>query len=220
MLSASIGVDMTDFETPNEARGKLVRMAAALNARNARGRRLPPIILMTDDARAVDWAGAARALPVGCAVVVRHRDAGRREELARRLRPLCSARRVKLLIADDPGLALRVRADGVHLPQRRASKIATLKALHPHWLVTAAAHDERSADAAARSGADGVLIAPVFPTASHRGRESLGVLRLAAIASRARRAAYALGGIDAKTIARLMATPLCGVALIGGWTEA
>ena len=56
--------------------------------------------------------------------------------------PICAARRIKLLIADDPGLALRMRADGVHLPQRRASKIAALKALHPRWLVTAAAHDD------------------------------------------------------------------------------
>ena len=174
---------------------------------------------MTDDRRGVDWPEAVRALPPGCAVVVRHRDGGRREALARRLRPLCAARRVKLLIADDDALALRVRADGVHLPQRRASKVAALKALHPHWLVTAAAHDECSAAAAARMGADAILIAPVFATASHPGGGTLGVVRLAAIAGKARPAGYALGGIDAGTVRRLTATQLSGIALISGWTE-
>lgn len=218
MVSASICVDMAGFETLNEARGKLMRAAAALNARNVRGRGLPPIILMTDDTRVVDWVEAVGALPAGCAVVVRHRDAHAREALARRLSGVCSARRIKLMIADDPGLAVRIRADGVHLPQRRASQIAAIKTLNRHWLVTAAAHDERSARAAARVGADAVLVAPVFRTASHPGGEALGVVRLAAISGKLRSAAYALGGVNEETIQSIADVPLCGVALIGGWT--
>jgi thiamine-phosphate pyrophosphorylase len=132
---------------------------------------------------------------------------------------ICAARRIKLLIADDPALALRLRADGVHLPQRRAAKVGALKALHPRWLVTAAAHDKPSAGAASRLGADAILIAPVFPTASHPKRETFGVVRLAAIAGKARALAYALGGVDAVTVQRLMATPLRGIALISGWIQ-
>lgn len=210
---------MTGVETLNEARGKLCRLAGQLNARNARGRSLPPIILMTDDTRAVDWLGAVRALPSGSAIVVRHRDARLREVLARQLRPVCAARRIKLLIADDPALAQRERADGVHVPQRRIAILAAQKALHPRWLVTASAHDEASARMACRSGADAILIAPVFPTASHRGSRTLGVVRFAAIAGRVRAAVYALGGVNAETVQRLTASRINGVALIGGWTN-
>jgi thiamine-phosphate pyrophosphorylase len=208
---------MAGFETLNAARGKLARKAGAFNARHARGRGLPAIILMTDDMRDVDWVEAVRALPPGSAVVVRQRDARRREELARQLRGVCATRRIKLLIADDDALALRVRADGVHVPQRHVAKAPVLKALHPRWFVSVSAHDAASAGRAARAGADAILIAPVFATASHPGAKTLGVVRLSAMTQWS--PTYALGGVDAKSIGRLTGARLSGVAVIGGWTK-
>ena len=205
--------------TLNEARAKLARKARQLNVRNGRGRGLPAIVLMTDDARDVDWAEAAKALPAGSAVVVRHRDAGQREELAWRLRAVCAPRRIKLLVADDAALAQRVRADGVHLPQRKMSKIGAMRARNRQWLVTTSAHGAASVSMALRLGADAVLVAPVFETASHVGRSALGVLRLSALIERSGLAAYALGGVDASSVQRLMALPLSGIALIGGWAK-
>jgi thiamine-phosphate pyrophosphorylase len=194
-----------------DRRGKLARAAARLNARNGRG--LPSLVLMTDDARDADWVEAVSALPRGAAVIVRHREAGAREKLARRLRGIALARGVKLLIADDEALALRVRADGVHVPQRHSAKAAAIKARHPRWLVTASAHET----SAMRVRADALILGPVFATASHPGVASLGVVRFAAIALGARRV-YALGGVDALSVQRLPAVPIAGVALIGGWT--
>jgi thiamine-phosphate pyrophosphorylase len=195
-----------------EARGKLARAAARLNAR--RGRGLPALVLMTDDARGADWVSAVAALPRGAAVIVRHREPRARAALARRLKGVCAARRLKLLIADDIALAVRVRADGVHVPQRQGAKIAAIKARHPRWLVSASAHGAASVGAAA--AADAVIIAPVFATASHPGRAPLGAMRFAALAQGGH-AAYALGGIDARSVQRLAAMPVCGIALIGGW---
>ena len=217
MVSAITLVDMAGVETLNEARGKLARKARQLNARHGRGC-APALILMTDDAREADWPSAVRALPPGSAVIVRHRDARAREDLARRLRPICAVRRIKMLIADDARLALRVRADGVHLPEKHVGRVDALRALHRHWFVSTSAHNVRAMRAAAR--ADAVLIAPAFPTASHPGRPALGPLRVAALAAQTRAAAYALGGIDATSIQRLSAARLGGVALIGGWTKA
>ena len=211
---------MAGVETPNAARGKLVRKALQLNARNARGRGLPAIVLMTDDRLNADWRAAVRALPSGSAFVVRHRDARMREMLARHVRTICAARRVRLLIADDPHLAMRLRADGVHLPERRMVLASGLKARHPKWLVTTAAHGAAAASAAGRYCADAVFIAPAFATASHPGGAALGVVRLAAIANAARIFTYALGGIDEGTVARLQTTAVCGVALISGWIDA
>jgi thiamine-phosphate pyrophosphorylase len=199
--------------TLDDARAKLARVAARLNARNGRG--LPALVLMTDDARQADWAAAVSALPAGAAVIVRHRDARKREALARSLRGPCAARRIRLLIADDAHLAQRVRADGVHVPQRRVHIIERLRATNRRWLVTASAHGAASVLAARRQGADAVLVAPVFATLSHPGRASLGVLRLAALARGA--PAYALGGIDAQSVQRLAGASICGIALIGGW---
>lgn len=203
----------------SEARAKLARHARTLNTRHGRGRRLPAIVLMTDDTRDVDWAAAVAALPVGSAVVVRHRDQRARERLARQLMPLCRARRVALLIADDAHVALRVRADGVHVPERRLDRIAGLRSRKRTWLVTGAAHNE----AAVRRAhlADAVFVSPVFATASHPERPALGVVRFAQLAraGRAERAVYALGGVETKTIQRLHAHRIVGIALIGGWVR-
>lgn len=164
---------------------------------------------MTDDVRDADWAEAVAALPRGAAVIVRHREPRAREALARQLRPIARARGVKLLIADDPALAVRVGADGAHVPERKAAMIAGLRALHPRWIITTSAHGmvrEREADAA--------LLSPVFATASHAEHASLGVVRFAA---QSRGRVYALGGVDASSAQRLAASGACGIALIGGW---
>jgi len=58
----------------------------------------------------------------------------------------------------------------------------------------------------------------VFATVSHPDRKGLGAIGLAALTTRAGVAAYALGGVDAASVQRLMALPLSGIALIGGWT--
>jgi thiamine-phosphate pyrophosphorylase len=199
----------------SETQGKLARQARMLNMRNARGR-LPALVLMTDDTRAADWVAAASALPSGSAVIVRHRHAAPREALARQLIAVCRPRRVKVLIADDPALAHRVRADGVHLPEARAAKLSGVRAHNRGWLVTCAAHN---AGAVRRAGqADAVLISPVFATASHVERRGLSVTRFAALA-RGARAVYALGGVETKTIRRLVAHRIVGIGLIGGWVR-
>jgi thiamine-phosphate pyrophosphorylase len=197
-----------------EAQTKLARHARALNMRHARGPALPALVLMTDDAREADWAAAVAALPRGSAVVVRHRDAGARERLALGLRAICRARRVALLIADDPALAMRVRADGVHVPEKKGARLPGLRARNRRWLITCSAHDlaaVRRADAA-----DAVFVSPVFATASHPKAAPLGTIRFAALA-RMGRHVYALGGVDTTTIRRLGAHRIVGVALIGGW---
>ncbi len=200
----------------NEAQAKLARHARALNMRHARGRGLPAVVLMTDDMREVDWLAAVAALPRASGVIVRHRDAAARERLARQLRPLCRARRVALLIADDPALAQRVGADGVHLPERQADRVPGVKALNRRWLVTCAVHSAAAVQRAA--AADAVFVSPVFATASHPERAARGVVRFAALTT-TRIAAYALGGIETKTIRQLRAHRIVGIGLIGGWVR-
>ena len=200
----------------NEAQAKLARYARALNMRHARGRALPAVVLMTDDTREVDWLAAVAALPPASAVIVRHRDAAARERLARALRPLCLARRIALLIADDPALAQRVGAGGVHLPERHIARAPGVKALNRRWLVTCAAHSAAAVRRSLAVRADAVFVSPVFATASHPERRALGVTRFAALA-RESTAAYALGGVDMKTIRRLQAHRIVGIGLIGGW---
>lgn len=170
---------------------------------------LPALALFTDDARLAAPLAAVRALPMGAMVVVRAREAARRAALARDVIAITRRRGLVVLIADDPDLAARLGADGLHLPERRARTAAHWRALHPRWLITAAAHGAAAGDAAL----DAIFLSPVFATASHPGGAALGALRANALARRCVVPVYALGGIDAQN-ARLL-HGFIGLAAIG-----
>lgn len=167
-----------------------------------------PLVLMTDD-RDADWAGAARRLPRGGLVVIRARNVARRQALAERLHGLAP-----LLIADDPALAERTGAAGLHLPEARMRQALHWRMRHPHWIITASAH---SLAALMRAGPlDAVFLSPVFPTASHPGAPGLAPARAALIAARAPVPVYALGGVTPVN-AGLIGPAFSGIAAIGAF---
>ncbi|HEX3485177.1 MAG TPA: thiamine phosphate synthase [Micropepsaceae bacterium] len=197
------------------ARAKLARAARLLNAQYPA---LPPLILMTDALRLRAPLEAARTLPRGAAIILRHTDDVARAELAERLGPIVRARGLILLIAGDAALAMRAGCDGLHLPESRAMEAAHWKARHPSWLITAAAHSEHAVAAAARSRCDAVLLGPAFATQSHVGRAEFGVCRFRFVAARAALPVYALGGVNAQTMGRLAGARLAGIAAIEALT--
>lgn len=191
------------------SRRKLASAAARLNARHQVAGLLPPLALLTDDERLSDPLAAARALPRGSMVVVRARDATRREALAQALLALARTRGLTILVAEDAAMATRVGADGLHLPERRAREAAHWRARHPAWIITAAAH----ALGAVPPGLDAVFLSAVFATASHPGRMALSAVRANAMARAMMLPVYALGGIDARNAALLHG--FAGIAAIG-----
>ena len=194
-------------------REKLARAARALNAA-CPWCGLPALFLMTDQVRVPDPVAAARALPRGSAIMLRHTDANARAALARALIDVARSRGLMMLVAGDVPLAAEIGAHGLHLPEARAREAAHWRALKPSWIITAAAHSERALATARIAGAHAALLAPVFATPSHPDRESLGPLRARLIAARAGSPVYALGGVNAHTIARLAHASFAGIAAI------
>ncbi len=200
--------------TSDRDAAKLARLARGLHARAP----LPPLILLTDEIRLPEPAAAARKLPRGCAIIVRHRNSAARERLARQLIAIAQARDLLLLISEDAELAIRIGAQGLHLPESQAGRAFHWKALRPDWLITAAAHSAAAIAGAARAGAGAALLAPVFPTRSHPDRQSLGVPRARLIAVRASIPVYALGGINPANAQRLSGSRFSGLAAIDALT--
>ena len=128
--------------------------------------------------------------------------------MARRLAEVARARGLVLLIAADPDLAHRVGADGVHWPQRLAPE-----ARGP-GLVTAAAHDAAGLAHAAHMGADACVLGPVFVTRSDSGNSPLGLFRASQLARAAQLPVIALGGVNAKSAARLSGRGFAGLAAV------
>ena len=139
---------------------------AATRLKQAAGSALPALVLMTDDARLADPLPAACALPPGSAVILRHYGAAERASLARRLAAVARRRGLVLLVGEDPALARRVGAHGVHLPERAIGRAGAVR-WQRDWLITAAAHSPAALRLAAAAGADAALLSPVFATASH-----------------------------------------------------
>ena len=191
----------------------VTRVARALN-RAYPG--LPPLLLLTDAARLPDPRPALERLPAGSGVIFRHYDIPGRAARAAEVAARCRALRLKLLIAADPGLAVALRADGVHWPEGLVPDApgawAPTRRARAGWLVTAAAHSETALRRAAAAGADAALLSPVFETQSHPDRTTLGPVRFAAIARRADIPVYALGGVGALTAPRLRGSGAAGLA--------
>jgi thiamine monophosphate synthase len=91
-----------------------------------------------------------------------------------------------LLIGQDPELAAKVGAHGVHLPERAAARARRLRAVRPRWIITLATHSAVAVARSAHCGIDGVFLSAIFPSRSPSAGAPLGVLRLAAIVRSAR----------------------------------
>lgn len=174
--------------------------AAARALKRSNGRpALPALLFFTDPTRTPDPYRSAHRLPPGAAVVYRHFGASERETAARRMLRLCRRRRLKLLIGEDWRLAARIGADGVHLPERLRAAAPRLRRMHKAWLITASIHQKMRKT----PGADAVVLAPVYPSASPSATAPLGARAANALAARARMPVFALGGVNARNIGRL-----------------
>jgi thiamine-phosphate pyrophosphorylase len=178
---------------------------------------LPPVIFMTDAERTPDPGAAIKRLPKGAGVIFRHYQVPNRKEIAQSLVLLCRQRRITFLVAEDWRLAMEINADGIHLPEHdlRSWRGCSTRLGGKNFMITAAAHSQKSLWAAARAGVNAVLVSPVFPTVSHPKNVPLGITRFANMCRVSPVPVYALGGISKNNLARLHNSGCVGVAGIG-----
>lgn len=197
----------------NLARAQLARLAGSFAIPSRR--RLPALVLFTDDERLADPLPSIRALPRGSMVVLRQSTSAKRRMLAEAISAIARTRQLVWIVADDPYLAADKGAHGVHLPEAKVALVAHWRAKRPRWLITCSAHSLAACSRASRAGAHAIFFAPVFATHSHPGRNFLGPLRVRMIARQVPVPIYALGGIDADSAKRLAGACVAGLAAIG-----
>ena len=200
---------------------------------------IPPLLLVTDAIRLPNPDAAILTLPRGiltrlhphfkAGVIVRERTPAALEILARRIAPLCHARGIAVIIANNVRLALKVGADGVHLSEdmARHGLLSSARVLRRDrkrgFIVTIAVHSERALQRALSLKVDGALISPVFATKSHPDASPIGVIRFVALMNKVNRnhpstSLIALGGVTPATANRLIACGVDGFAAIGALT--
>lgn len=135
-------------------------------------------------------------------------------DVARRLRKLCTAYHVPLIINDSPELALACKADGVHLGQDDPALQSARTLLGKSVFIGISAHSVSEARTAERAGADYLGLGAAFPTATKTDVSVLAGGALAEIAASVAIPSVAIGGITQKNIPALAGTGIAGVAVV------
>lgn len=150
---------------------------------------------------------ASLAAGVDC-VQLRDKDlpGGQLYDLARDLRAVTARAGVPLLVNDRIDVALAVRAHGVQLGAGSIPVGEARRLLPPGALVGYSAHSAAEAEGAALAGADFILFAPVFETASKPG-QAAGPEALWRLCATSPIPVYALGGVTADRLHALMNPP-------------
>lgn len=152
-------------------------------------------------------------LPAGVAVILRDYQMPQRTAFARRLKSICDARRLKLIIGADVALAHAIKADGVHMPTWFSPGKQALASL----IVTASCHSTLEMERAAQLGATIAFLSPAFPTDSHPGKAHLGSRQFQKTAAAAPIPVMGLGGVDATNAARIAGPNVVGFGAIGAF---
>jgi thiamine-phosphate pyrophosphorylase len=140
---------------------------------------------------------------------------------ARALRPVTRRHRARLVVNDRLDVALAADADGAHLPAASFPVASARALLGPGRLIGRSTHAPAEVVAAARDGADYVVLGPAYATPSKaRWGAPLGLEPLREAAAVTRVPIVAIGGITAERGPAVLAAGASGVAVIGAVFDA
>ncbi|MGD9600742.1 MAG: Nudix family hydrolase [Gammaproteobacteria bacterium] len=182
---------------------------------------LPRILLVTpepDDEEAF-FSGLRQSLLSGVKLVqfrAKSRSGDDFARLASAAIACCRAHDARILLNGDPGLALEVGADGVHLSSAAVRNHA-YRPVPADRLLSVACHSPQELAEARRVGADLVLLGPVLATETHPETPPLGWRLASAWRPLAGCPVYALGGQSVATLPEAVACGLQGSAGIRGF---
>jgi thiamine-phosphate pyrophosphorylase len=123
-------------------------------------------------------------------------------------------RGLAFFVGADSRLAAQLGADGLHLPERAAGRRGYNLILRRRFWLSAAAHDEPAVLRARAAGVEAVIISAVFSSESPSAGRPMGVFAFMRLARRAGLPAYALGGVNRRTINHLKGAGATGVAAV------
>jgi thiamine-phosphate pyrophosphorylase len=174
---------------------------------------------MITDSKMVEPLAAALSLPKNSGVILRDYDLSENERFAlgKKLLKICRKKKMPLLVANDPRLAVRLKAGGAHFPEYALDDIRRWRGKRQGWIITAAAHSPGAVRKAYASGATAVLISPVFAASSHRMEKPTGIMRSIHYIYRLI-PAYALGGTNPSRLKALKMAGFMGFAGIS-WSK-
>ena len=132
--------------------------------------------------------------------------------LARGARELCEHLGALLIVNDRPAVALAAGADGVHLGQEDMEVEQARAIVGPGMLIGLSTHSAAEIEEA--DGVDYIGVGPVYEMPTKPGRAAVGLDLVAHAAARASTPFFAIGGVDALTLERVLAAGARRVAVV------
>lgn len=129
--------------------------------------------------------------------------------LARRFREITEKHNLMLTINDRLDIALLVKADGVHLPEK-SIPISAIKSEFPELIVGKSCHSYECAINSEKEGADYIFFSPIFHV-ENKGKP-VGIEGLKKVVNVINIPVYALGGITKDNIDKVLEAGAYGVA--------
>lgn len=149
-------------------------------------------------------------------IQLREKELGESEFLkeAIEISALCKSRGVPLIINDNVDIAVKCRADGVHVGQDDMSVAQVRRIVGSEMMIGASAHSVEEALEAVKNGADYLGAGAVFSTSTKSDTNILPLETLRDICRAADVPVVAIGGINKENIMKLSGSGVDGVALV------
>ncbi|MGA3208435.1 MAG: thiamine phosphate synthase [Syntrophales bacterium] len=163
------------------------------------------------------WDGVEEAIRGGVTLVqLREKKIPSREylELAQRVKEVTDRHDIPLIINDRIDIALAIDAHGVHLGPEDLPVPIARKLLGDGKIIGSSAASVDEALLFQAQGADYLGVGAIFPTATKRGTEKVGLEDLRGIKSAVHIPVVAIGGIKAENAKSVIETGVDGVAVV------
>jgi thiamine-phosphate pyrophosphorylase len=164
-----------------------------------------------------------KAVDEGASIVQLRDKNGTVEAVAGKADQILAYKKVRpfiFILNDDPALAVRTGADGVHVGQD-TSTVETRKIVGPAMIVGKTTHCIEQARQAVREGADYISVGPVYATPTKPGRPAVGLEYVReAVNERLDIPFVAIGGIDLTNIDDVLGAGAGTVGVVRAYDDA
>lgn len=163
-----------------------------------------------------------QAVADGAAIIQLRDKTGDEAAVLEKARELTGLRKQKpfvFILNDDPHLAVRAGADGVHIGQDM-STVETRRIIGEEMILGKTTHNLEQGRQAVLDGADYISTGPVYATPTKPGRPAVGLEYVRQAAQHLDIPFVAIGGIDLTNIDDVLAAGARTVAVVRAWRDA
>lgn len=130
------------------------------------------------------------------------------------MKKLCTKYQIPFIINDNVEIALKCKADGIHVGQSDMEAGNVRKLAGEHMIIGVSVRTVEEAVAAERAGADYLGVGAMFPTSTKLDAADVSYETLKEICSTVTIPVVAIGGINKNNIQELAGTGVDGIALV------